>query len=242
MEQTGKPRSQDRGRTDLPLIEHTIGEELARVVAAHPGNEALVVPHQSVRLTYAQFWDEVDRVARGLLALGLAPGDRVGIWAPNVTEWVLVQFATARLGVILVNINPAYRTHEVQYALQQSGCRALVAAPSFKTSSYVDMVAEVRPQLPRLEHVVFLDGPDWDGLLERAVRCRPMRCAAVESGLRTPTPSTSSTPAAPPGSRRAQRSATATSSTTAGSWGRGAASPMRTASRCRCRSTTASAW
>jgi fatty-acyl-CoA synthase len=183
MEHAGMQRSQDRGRTDLPLIERTIGDELARVVAGHPDSEVLVVPHQGVRLTYAQFADEVDRVARGLLALGLVPGDRVGIWAPNVTEWVLVQFATARLGVVLVNINPAYRTHEVQYALQQSGCRALVAAPSFKTSSYVDMVAEVRPQLPRLEHVVFLDGPDWDGLLARGNDVSPDAVRSVEAGL-----------------------------------------------------------
>ena len=157
--------SVDRGRTDVPLRERTIGADLAATVAAHPHREALVVPHQGVRLTYAQLWDEVERVARGLLALGLEPGDRLGIWAPNVAEWVLVQFATARLGVILVNVNPAYRTHEVQYALQQSGCRVLVAAASFKTSDYTAMVAEVRPRLPGLEHVVFLGTPDWDALL-----------------------------------------------------------------------------
>jgi fatty-acyl-CoA synthase len=108
----------------------------------------------------------VDRVACGLIALGLEQGDRLGIWAPNCAEWVLVQFATAKVGVILVNINPAYRTSELEYALRHSGCRALVAAESFKASHYRAMVDEASPRLRELEYVVYLDSPDWLELLD----------------------------------------------------------------------------
>ena len=111
------------GPTEPALLEQTIGENLAQAVADYPDREALVVAHQDIRWTYAELATEVDRLARALLASGFQVGDRIGIWAPNCAEWVLVQFATAQIGVILVNINPAYRTHEVQYALQQSGCR-----------------------------------------------------------------------------------------------------------------------
>jgi fatty-acyl-CoA synthase len=153
------------GTSTKPLIGQTIGANLVDTVERFPDNEALVVRHQGVRLTYAQLDAEVDQVARGLVAAGLEKGDRLGMWSPNHAEWVLVQFATAKLGVILVNINPAYRTHEVSYALRQSGCRMLVAATEFKSSSYVDMVAEVRPQLRDLERVVFLGTDDWASLL-----------------------------------------------------------------------------
>jgi len=155
------------GTSTVPLLGETIGANLDRTVAAHPDREALVVRHQDVRLSYRELGQQVDRVARALHALGLRTGDRLGIWAPNCAEWVLVQFATAKLGVILVNVNPAYRTTELAYALRQSGCRALVSAPEFKSSDYRAMVAEVRDELPDLEHVVFLDG-DWEALLGRA--------------------------------------------------------------------------
>ena len=168
MAQSQTAASESVGAVEPPLLEETIGANLARTVAAHPDREALVVAHQGIRWTYAQLADEVDRVARALLATGFRTGDRVGIWAPNCAEWVLVQFATAQLGVILVNINPAYRTHEVHYALEQSGCRGLVAAERFKTSDYVAMVDEVRPRLPGLEHVFFLGTDSWDALLARA--------------------------------------------------------------------------
>ena len=107
-------------------------------------------------------------MARGLLSLGLAQGDRLGIWSPNCAEWVLVQYATARIGAILVNLNPAYRTSEVAFVLQQIGCRVLVAARAFKGSSYVAMVDEVRPQLPALETVVWIGTCDWEDLLARS--------------------------------------------------------------------------
>jgi fatty-acyl-CoA synthase len=127
-----------------------------------------VVCHQQIRRTYRELVADVDVVARGLLSYGLAKGDRVGIWSPNNAEWVLVQYATAAIGVILVNINPAYRTHEVEYVLRQSGCRLLLAATEHKTSDYAAMVAEVRPQLPELEAVVFLGTSEWEDLRQRA--------------------------------------------------------------------------
>ncbi|HMJ76043.1 MAG TPA: AMP-binding protein [Iamia sp.] len=155
----------DAGRTDLPLLDETIGAALARAVAAHPERDALIVRHQDVRLSWSELADEVDRVARGLLARGARKGDRLGIWSPNHAEWVLTQLATARIGVVLVTLNPAYRTHEVGYALKHAGCRFLVAASSFKTSDYRSMVDEVRADLPDLEQVIWLDTADWATLL-----------------------------------------------------------------------------
>src|SRR5688500_15331653 len=156
------------GTSERPLIGETIGANLASTVARLPDNEAIVVVHQDVRLTYAQFLDGVTEVARGLHGLGLERGDRLGIWAPNCVEWALVQYATAQLGVILVNINPAYRSHEVAYVLEQSGCRALVSATEFKGSSYVEMIDAVRSGLPALEHVIYIGTSSWDDIRERA--------------------------------------------------------------------------
>ena len=158
--------SYSAGTSTVPLLGETIGVSFDRAVVAHSEREALVVRHQDVRLTYAELGEQVERLARGLQAVGLLPGDRVGIWAPNCAEWVLVQFATAKLGLILVNVNPAYRTTELSYALRQSGCRMLVAAPEFKSSDYRAMVGEVRGELPDLEHVVVLESPDWDELMD----------------------------------------------------------------------------
>jgi fatty-acyl-CoA synthase len=165
------------GASSTPLLGETIGATFDRTVARFGDREALVSREQGARFTYGELSEAVERVARGLLALGVEPGERVGIWAPNCTEWALVQFATAKLGIILVNINPAYRTSELEYALRQSGCRALVSAQAFKTSDYAAMVAEVRPSLDSLEHVVFLDGPDWDGLLSDGEGVRPAEVA-----------------------------------------------------------------
>ena len=153
------------GASSVPLLGETIGANLERTVARFGDNEALVSVHQNVRFTYTQFNDKVDLVARGLLARGLQVGDRLGMWSPNYAEWALVQYATAKIGVILVNINPAYRVHELTYALNQSGCRMLIAAPAFKTSDYRAMVEETSPQLKSLESTVFLFSPEWDALL-----------------------------------------------------------------------------
>lgn len=152
-----------------PLIGRTIGDDLARTVARLADSEAVVDVPTGRRWTYRELDEAVDRVASGLLAMGLAKGDRIGIWAPNSAEWILVQYATARLGAILVNINPAYRSHELQYVLGHAGIRMLVAAPSFKTSDYAAMIAEVRGQCPALERVILLGSPDWEGIASTVV-------------------------------------------------------------------------
>jgi fatty-acyl-CoA synthase len=148
----------------VPLLAETIGANLERTAARVPDSDALVSCHQRTRFSWAELNAAVDRLALGLLGLGLAKGDRLGVWSPNRYEWTLVQYATAKLGVILVNINPAYRTSELEYALRQSGCRVLVAAPEFKGADYGAMVEEVRDGLPALGHVVLLDSPEWDKL------------------------------------------------------------------------------
>ncbi|OJU80568.1 MAG: AMP-binding protein [Solirubrobacterales bacterium 70-9] len=158
-------QSQGAGPTEQPLLEETIGANFERTAARWPEREALVVRSQGVRLTYGELQREVDRVARGLIARGLEAGDRLGIWAPNRAEWVLIQYATAKIGVVLVNLNPAYRTTELAHALGQSACRALVAAREFKGSSYVQMLESMRSELPQLELVAWLDTPDWPQLL-----------------------------------------------------------------------------
>lgn len=135
------------GTAQAPLVYQTIGELLEQMAVEHPEREALIIPHQGVRWTYAEYRREIDRLATGLLALGLQPGDRLGIWAPNCYEWCLTQFASARIGAILVCINPAYRTYELEYALNKVQCRALITAESFKTSHYLRMLQELAPEL-----------------------------------------------------------------------------------------------
>jgi fatty-acyl-CoA synthase len=135
------------GASDVPLLGETIGAAFDRSAAAWPSRDALIARHQSVRWTYAELKQRVDGFAAGLLALGLEPGDRIGIWAPNCAEWVLTQFATAKAGLILVTINPAYRLSEVEYALKHVGCRALVTADHFKSSDYAGMLEELAPEI-----------------------------------------------------------------------------------------------
>ena len=158
----------DRGPTDVALLDETIGDNLRRTIAAHGDNDALVARHQGIRWSYTEFGERVERLSAGLLGLGLEVGDRVGLWSPNYAEWTLLQYATANIGVILVNINPAYRTHELAYALNQSGCRLLVAAPSFKGSDYMEMVDQIDGQVPALERSVFLWEDEWDELVAGA--------------------------------------------------------------------------
>src|SRR6478672_2144399 len=156
--------SYSHGASGGPLLGETIGANLRRVGARHPDREAVVDVPTGQRWTYARLDAGTDALARGLIAAGIEAGDRVGIWAPNCAEWVLLQYATAKAGVILVNINPAYRSHELGYALRQSGVRLLVSAESFKTSNYRAMVEEVRGDLPDLARVVYLGSADWDEL------------------------------------------------------------------------------
>ena len=153
------------GISELPLLGDTIGANLERTVALFGGRDALVDCPSGRRWTYTELDRDVDRVARGLLGLGVEKGERVGIWAPNCPEWVLLQYATAKIGAVLVNVNPAYRTHELGYVLRQSGARVLVTAESFKTSDYVAMVEEVRAECPELQQVVVVGTESWDQLV-----------------------------------------------------------------------------
>ena len=166
------------GPQTKPLLAMTIGAAFDRAVERFAEREALVVRHQNLRYTWAQLADEVDRCARGLLALGLQPGERVGIWSPNNAQWCITQFATAKIGVVLVNINPAYRLNELEYALKQSGCRWLICADTFKTSDYHAMLHELLPELegsavgalrshmlPELRGVISLCDKPVDGML-----------------------------------------------------------------------------
>ncbi|MFC7676608.1 AMP-binding protein [Mycolicibacterium sp. GCM10028919] len=175
--------SYDAGPTDVPILEETIGANFERTVAQHPDVDALVDVAQGLRYTYAELNAEIDVVARGLMAVGIAKGDRVGIWAPNRAEWTIVQYATAKIGAILVNVNPAYRTHELAYVLNQSGVRMLIAAREFKTSDYVAMVDEVRGDVPSLTEVVFFGTEDWSGLRERATEVSADELVSRSRGL-----------------------------------------------------------
>jgi fatty-acyl-CoA synthase len=154
--------SYSHGTSDTPLLGDTIGDHFERTAARFADRPALVSRQQDVRLTYAQLDAAVDAAAAGLLRAGIRAGDRVGIWAPNCAEWVLVQYATAKVGAILVNVNPAYRTHELEYVLRQSGVRLLFSASAFKTSDYAAMVDEVSGAVDTLERTVFVDRPEWD--------------------------------------------------------------------------------
>jgi fatty-acyl-CoA synthase len=191
------------GAHDVPLIGATIGDFLETIAARYGANDALVVPHQGVRWTYTEFNARVTQLAAGLARLGLQPGDRVGIWSPNCAEWVLTQFATARAGLIMVNINPAYRRSELEFALDKVGCSALILAPSFKSSDYLAILNDVVPELrsarpgklasarlPALRHVIRLgvehtpgmwnfaaviEQADDDDVAQLAVRARTLQ-------------------------------------------------------------------
>ena len=176
-------KSYDAGPADVPILEETIGANFERTAAAHPHVDALVEVATGRRWTYSELDDEINTVARGVMAAGLAAGDRIGIWAPNCAEWVLVQFAAAKIGAILVNINPAYRTHELAYVLEQSGLSMLVSATSFKSSDYAAMVDEVRPEASALQQVVFIGTADWDRLRESAAQISAEQLVARQAGL-----------------------------------------------------------
>ena len=139
------------GPSDTPLLGVTIGQALERRVDIHPDKEAVVFCTDDVRKTFYQLLDESDELAAGLLELGIKRGDRVGIWGPNSIEWILTQYATARAGIILVNINPLYRPHELEYALKKVDCKALIMAEEFKGQNYYDIIFQLIPELSRNE-------------------------------------------------------------------------------------------
>ena len=171
------------GSTATPMLDETIGANLDRATARVGDREALVECATGRRWTYRELRADVDGCALGLHALGVRTGDRVGIWAPNCAEWVLVQFATAKLGAILVNINPAYRTHELAYVLKQAGISVLVSSPEFRTSDYRAMVEEVAGDCPDLRETVFLGDPAWDALMTTGRAADPAPLHEIGGGL-----------------------------------------------------------
>ncbi|WP_454835747.1 AMP-binding protein [Rhodococcus qingshengii] len=174
------------GVWDGPMLGDTIGDNLDRTVAAHGDRDALIDHASGRRWTYREFAEQVNGLAAGLLCRGVGKGDRVGIWAPNCPEWTFTQYATAKIGAILVNINPAYRSHELQYVLEQAGISTLVSAASFKTSDYASMIETVRPQCPDLTSVLLLGSPEWDAVLADGLAAQasdPAPLAAAQAAL-----------------------------------------------------------
>jgi len=191
-----------KGADAPPLINETIGACFERIAAQFPDREALVVRHQGIRWTWSQYRGEVFRLATGLLSLGIGPGDRVGIWAPNCFEWCLAQFATAKIGAILVCINPAYRVFELEYALNTAGCRVIIAAEQFKSSRYLEMLQRLAPELsscqpgklksgklPRLETVIRMGTEHTPGMYNLGDVCsmgrdrEAIRLDEIQGGL-----------------------------------------------------------
>ncbi|MFJ1760145.1 AMP-binding protein [Amycolatopsis sp. NPDC088138] len=171
------------GISDAPLLGDTIGDNFDRTVAAHGDRDALVDRYAGRRWTYRELAAEVNALALGLLAQGIGKGDRVGIWSPNRAEWTFLQYATAKIGAILVNINPAYRSHELEYVLNQAGVKLLVASDKFKTSDYPAMVDEVREKCARLEHVVLLGGESWQALMDAGWQGDPASLVEKQAAL-----------------------------------------------------------
>ncbi|MFK7934986.1 MAG: AMP-binding protein [Saprospiraceae bacterium] len=197
-----KNLSYTSGTSTIPLLGITIGDKFDEIVARYPQEEALVVLHQNIRWTYQELQEEVNRCAQALIACGLKKGDRVGIWSPNRYEWTVIQFATAKVGIILVNINPSYRVHELKYALNQSGCKMLVLANQFKQSDYISMIIEIAPELknttfgdlssmtvPELKMVIALKDENkngvlaWNEFMEKAVETSAEKLKAVQQSL-----------------------------------------------------------
>ncbi len=175
-------KSYAHGVSTVPLLGETIGENLARTCKTYPDREALICLHQDYRATYAQFWHQVEEVAKAFLAINIKKGDRVALWAPNCYEWVLVQYATARIGVILVNINPAYRSSELAYVLGQSEASVVVSAVAFKGSSYKTMIEEARWSCEHLREIIYLD-ESWKGFLAKAKKISDTALREVEQSI-----------------------------------------------------------
>jgi fatty-acyl-CoA synthase len=184
------------GPSEIPLLGMTIGDAFDRTVAQFPDRDALISRHQGLRYVWRQLQDEVNRFARGLMALGIQKGDRVGVWSPTYAEWTITQYATAKIGAILVNINPGYRLYELEYALNQSGCNTVVLAPNFRATSYIEMMQTLCPELahsapglldahklPQLRHVIRLGTErtpgmwGWGEVMERANDIAPEQLA-----------------------------------------------------------------
>src|SRR5690349_16229212 len=179
---TPRMRSYAHGTTLTPLLGDTIGENLRRTADRYGDRDALVVRSQSYRATYRELYDATSVLARALIASGIEPRDRVGIWSPNRYEWVVTQYATARIGAILVNINPAYKSSELRYVLQQSGIKLLLLAKEFRGTDYVALLDEVHAECPDLDESVVLDS-GWNELCARSALATEAQLAARESAL-----------------------------------------------------------
>jgi fatty-acyl-CoA synthase len=177
-----KQKSYAHGVSSAPLLGETIGENLFKTCQKFPEREALISIHQNYKTTYAGLWQQVEEVARAFLAIGVQKGDRVALWAPNCYEWVLVQYATARIGAILVNINPAYRTSELAYVLGQSGTSVIVSAVSFKGSSYKAMIEEARWSCEHLRETIYLN-ENWESFLHKAKNIREEELRKIEQSI-----------------------------------------------------------
>jgi fatty-acyl-CoA synthase len=175
--------SYSSGTSTTPLLGDTIGANLAKTVARFGSRDALIDCVTGRRWTYDQFAADIDSVALGLLSLGVEVGDRVGIWAPNCPEWTLVQYAAAKIGAVLVTINPAYRQHELTFVLRQAGTRTIVAVPDFKGASYADMIEAARADCPDLRDVVLIGEPSWDALVAAGRSGDSTRLALVGTRL-----------------------------------------------------------
>ena len=167
------------GASDVSLLGETIDQNLRRTVEKFPHKEALISVHQNYRVTYTKFYEQVTAVAKGLIALGVKPGDRVGIWSPNCYEWTLLQYATAKIGVIMVNINPAYRTSELIYVINQSGISFIFAAPEFKSSNYKKMIDDAREFTETLRKEVYW-GDSWQRFLENGKKVTDEKLLSFE--------------------------------------------------------------
>ncbi len=248
------------GASELPMIGDTIGVHFDRTVARHGDRPALIVHQQGIRWTWTQLAAHVDAFAAGLIGLGLQPGDRIGIWSPNNAEWIITQYATAKAGLILVNINPAYRLSELEYALNKVGCKALIAATRFKSSDYISMINTLAPELqvshpgelhaaklPSLRSVIQIGGDDagtfaFDKIAHHGREADRQRLRELAPLLQFDDPVNIQFPRGRPACRRVPRSRTTTSSTTGSSSVRCCITPIRIRSASRCRCITASAW
>ena len=170
------------GTSNVPLLGETISQNLKRTVERFGDSEALVVPHQNYRASYQEFWDQTTEIAKGLLAHGVKKGDRIGIWSPNRFEWVVIQYASTRIGAILVNINPAYRPSELKFALRQSQISLLLMAKGFRQTDYTEILQQVRGSSIYLKQVIVLDH-DWDALIESGKRVDDVVLGEIEDSL-----------------------------------------------------------
>lgn len=175
-------KSYTSGISEIPLLGETIGQNLKKTVLKFPEREALVVPHQNYRVNYSEFWSQITSAAKSLVKYGIKKGDRVGIWSPNRYEWVIIQYATARIGAILVNINPAYKSSGLEYALNQSGTKLLFRSKGFRQTDYSMIIDEIKDKLPELQKIVVIDN-EWSDFVEAGKNLNDEEIDNIESTL-----------------------------------------------------------